>query len=180
MIRATGIVRRIDDLGRIVIPKEVRRKFKIREGEPMEIFVTDEGILFKKYSPVAQLHDFAKEYADSLYESTDHIALITDRDTIIAVSGGSRRNYLDKNVGDVVLQCFENRKSVLNNNQMRVEILDDVVEDHVSYVTTPIFVGSDSIGSVILINKDENIKMGQLELKLVETAASFLAKQMEE
>ena len=94
-MKATGIVRRIDDLGRVVIPKEIRRTLRIREGDPLEIFVDREGeVILKKYSPIGELGDFAQEYADSLYESTGHIALISDRDAIVAVSGAPKSNGL--------------------------------------------------------------------------------------
>src|SRR5690606_11016659 len=87
-MKATGIVRRIDDLGRVVIPKEIRRTLRIREGDPLEIFVDRDGeVILKKYSPIGELGDFAKEYAESLHESTGHITMICDRDTIIAVAG---------------------------------------------------------------------------------------------
>ena len=89
-MKATGIVRRIDDLGRIVVPKEIRRTLRIREGDPLEIFTDREGeIILKKYSPIGELGEFAKEYADSLYEATGHIAAISDRDQIIAVAGAA-------------------------------------------------------------------------------------------
>lgn len=93
-MKATGIVRRIDDLGRVVIPKEIRRTLRIREGDPLEIFVDRDGeVILKKYSPIGELGDFAKEYAESLFESTGHITMITDRDTIITVAGGSKKSF---------------------------------------------------------------------------------------
>ncbi|WP_431785877.1 stage V sporulation T C-terminal domain-containing protein [Paenibacillus lactis] len=180
MNKSTGIVRRVDDLGRIVIPKEIRRIFKVREGDPMEIFVSEEGILIKKYSPLAKLNDFAQEYASSLFESTDHITLVTDLDTIIAVAGGARREYLDKSIGNTVLNCMENRISQLSNDCVEVEIKNDIKEYSSSYVISPIILYGEPIGSVIMLNKDEKVKMGEMEVKMVETAALFLAKQMED
>lgn len=92
-MKATGIVRRIDDLGRVVIPKEIRRTMRIREGEPLEIYVDREGeVILKKYSPINELGEFAKEYADSLHEALGHVVCIADRDEIIAVSGGFKKN----------------------------------------------------------------------------------------
>src|SRR5690606_24522992 len=89
MMKATGIVRRIDDLGRVVIPKEIRRTLRIREGDPLEIFTDREGeVILKKYSPIGELNEFANEYCESLHENTKFIAMITDRDNIIAISGG--------------------------------------------------------------------------------------------
>lgn len=180
-MKATGIVRRIDDLGRVVIPKEIRRTLRIREGDPLEIFVDRDGeVILKKYSPIGELGDFAKEYAESLYESTNHITMISDRDTIIAIAGGSKKEYLDKQIGALVETCMENRKSALETNAGKYEICKDVSETYGSFVIAPIIAGGDPIGSVMLVSKDESVKMGQMELKMAETAAAFLAKQMEQ
>lgn len=180
-MKATGIVRRIDDLGRVVIPKEIRRTLRIREGDPLEIFVDRDGeVILKKYSPIGELGDFAKEYAESLYESTNHITIITDRDTVIAVSGGSKKEYLEKPIGAIVESCMENRKTSLETNSAQYEIIKDFNETYSSYVIAPIVAGGDPIGSVILVSKDEAVNMGQMEMKMAETAAGFLAKQMEQ
>jgi AbrB family transcriptional regulator (stage V sporulation protein T) len=180
-MKATGIVRRIDDLGRVVIPKEIRRTLRIREGDPLEIFVDRDGeVILKKYSPIGELGDFAKEYAESLYESTNHTTMITDRDNIIAVSGASKKDYLEKQVGPLIEACMENRKTSLESGQGQYEIIKDLNESYSAYVIAPIIAGGDPIGSVILLNKDENVKMGQMETKMAETAAGFLAKQMEQ
>lgn len=102
-MKATGIVRRIDDLGRVVIPKEIRRTLRIREGDPLEIFVDRDGeVILKKYSPISELGDFAKEYAEALYDSLGHNVLVCDRDSIIAVAGVSKKEYLNKSVGDLI------------------------------------------------------------------------------
>ncbi|TBL69023.1 stage V sporulation protein T [Paenibacillus thalictri] len=180
-MKATGIVRRIDDLGRVVIPKEIRRTLRIREGDPLEIFVDRDGeVILKKYSPIGELGDFAKEYAESLFESTNHITMISDRDTIIAVSGGSKKDYLDKQVGALVETCMENRKASMESSAGQYDICKDLNETYTSYVIAPIVAGGDPIGAVILLSKDESVKMGQMEIKMAETAAGFLAKQMEQ
>ncbi|SDE53764.1 AbrB family transcriptional regulator, stage V sporulation protein T [Paenibacillus sp. UNCCL117] len=180
-MKATGIVRRIDDLGRVVIPKEIRRTLRIREGDPLEIFVDRDGeVILKKYSPIGELGDFAKEYAESLFESTNHLIMITDRDTIIAVAGGSKKDYLEKSIGSLVEACMENRKASMESTAGSYEICKDAPDTYGSYVIAPIVAGGDPIGSVILVTKDENLKMGQMELKMAETAAGFLAKQMEQ
>ena len=96
-MKATGIVRRIDDLGRVVIPKEIRRTLRIREGDPLEIFTDREGeIILKKYSPIGELGAFAKEYAESLAQTAGHITCIVDKDQIIAVSGGGKKEFFEK------------------------------------------------------------------------------------
>lgn len=180
-MKATGIVRRIDDLGRVVIPKEIRRTLRIREGDPLEIFVDRDGeVILKKYSPIGELGDFAKEYAESLAESTNHIVLISDRDNVIAVAGGAKKDYMDKSVGSVVESCMESRRAVSESSAGTYDIMRDVKETYGSYVVAPIVAGGDPIGSVILLNKDENVKMGELEAKTAEIAAGFLGKQMEQ
>lgn len=180
-MKATGIVRRIDDLGRVVIPKEIRRTLRIREGDPLEIFVDRDGeVILKKYSPIGELGDFAKEYAESLFESTGHITMITDRDTIITVAGGSKKEFLDKPIGSIIENSMDNRKTVLETASGSYELTRDHEETISSFVTAPIVSGGDPIGSVILLNKDENVKMSEMEVKMAETAAGFLGKQMEQ
>ncbi|WP_019123157.1 stage V sporulation protein T [Brevibacillus massiliensis] len=180
-MKATGIVRRIDDLGRVVIPKEIRRTLRIREGDPLEIFVDRDGeVILKKYSPIGELGDFAKEYADSLYESLNHIVLISDRDTVIAVSGASKKEYMDKPIGNIVEKSLEDRKSRVEKNSGQYEICRDLPENYSSFVVAPIVAGGDPIGAVILLSKSDTAKMSDLELKMAETAAGFLAKQMEQ
>ena len=180
-MKATGIVRRIDDLGRVVIPKEIRRTLRIREGDPLEIFVDRDGeVILKKYSPIGELGDFAKEYAESLHESTNHITMISDRDNIIAVSGASKKEYMEKMIGSVVESSMENRKTVLEGNPGQYDICKDMSEAYSSFVIAPIIAGGDPIGAVILVSKEDKVVMNQLEVKMSETAAGFLAKQMEQ
>ncbi|GIP41350.1 AbrB family transcriptional regulator [Paenibacillus sp. J31TS4] len=180
-MKATGIVRRIDDLGRVVIPKEIRRTLRIREGDPLEIFVDRDGeVILKKYSPIGELGDFAKEYAESLYESTNHIVLISDRDTVIAVSGASKKDFMDKQIGPIIETSMENRKVAVEASPGAYELCKDLKDMYTSYVVAPIVAGGDPIGAVIMASKDEAVKMGQMEQKMAETAAAFLAKQMEQ
>ncbi|MBM7855973.1 AbrB family transcriptional regulator (stage V sporulation protein T) [Desulfohalotomaculum tongense] len=186
-MKATGIVRRIDDLGRVVIPKEIRRTLRIREGDPLEIFVDREGeVILKKYSPIGELGDFAKEYADSLHEALGHIACIADRDVIIAVSGAPKKELLNKPIGPLVERVMEERKAIIINNPeddpaaREGSIIDDGNLKYTCEVIAPIIAEGDPIGAVILASKESDVKMGELELKLAETAAGFLAKQMEQ
>jgi len=184
-LKATGIVRRIDDLGRVVIPKEIRRTLKIREGDPLEIFVDRDGeVILKKYSPIGELGDFAQEYADSLHEAMGHIALIADRDTIIAVSGTPKKEFINRPLSSAVEKVMETKKSILINDtadhKFYKEAEDDTIAKFNAEVIAPIISEGDAIGAVILGTKDKDVKMAELELKLVETAAGFLAKQMEQ
>lgn len=187
-MKATGIVRRIDDLGRVVIPKEIRRTLRIREGDPLEIFVDRDGeVILKKYSPIGELGEFAKEYADSLYESTGHIALIADRDTIIAVAGAPKKEFLNKSIGTLIEKVMEDRKTTLMQKGADAKgpkgslLADDDDDNRFSaVVVSPIIAGGDPIGAVILCSKENEVTMNDLEVKLAGTAAGFLAKQMEQ
>lgn len=178
-MKATGIVRRIDDLGRVVIPKEIRRTLRIREGDPLEIFVDREGeVILKKYSPIGELGDFAQEYVDTLAESTGHIALITDRDVVVAVAGAPKKQWNQREVTPEIERAMENRKAFLlpKGGEKRSE----EAWEFTASVVAPIVAEGDPIGAVVLGTLDPNVEMGQLELKLAETAAGFLAKQMEQ
>lgn len=184
-MKATGIVRRIDDLGRVVIPKEIRRTLRIREGDPLEIYVDREGeVILKKYSPISELGEFAKEYADSLYEALGHIAIIADRDQIIAVSGGPKKEFLNKGIGPEVEKVMEERKAVMINQSEHHPNSSICIGEENDKITAeviaPIIAGGDPIGAVIIATREPNAKFSDLELKLAETAASFLAKQMEQ
>ncbi|MEK4920383.1 stage V sporulation protein T [Cytobacillus sp. FSL R5-0569] len=177
-MKATGIVRRIDDLGRVVIPKEIRRTLRIREGDPLEIFVDRDGeVILKKYSPISELSDFAKEYAEALYDSLGNPVLICDRDTYIAVAGGSKKDYLNKSISVLVEKTMEDRSSVLVTQSSEISIVDNHTESVASYTIGPIVANGDPIGAVVIIAKDDTI--GAVEQKSVETAAGFLARQME-
>ncbi|EWH22646.1 stage V sporulation protein T [Bacillus haynesii] len=178
-MKATGIVRRIDDLGRVVIPKEIRRTLRIREGDPLEIFVDRDGeVILKKYSPISELGDFAKEYADALYDSMGHSVLICDRDVYIAVSGGSKKDYLNKSISDMVEKAMDQRNSVLDGDAKTIQFIDGIDEEVASYTVGPIVANGDPIGAVVIFSKDQSI--GEVEHKAVETAAGFLARQMEQ
>lgn len=177
-MKATGIVRRIDDLGRVVIPKEIRRTLRIREGDPLEIFVDRDGeVILKKYSPISELGDFAQEYADSLAENSGRLVLIADRDAFIAVSGGPKKDYIDKGIGAVVEKAMENR-STLKEKGGKAELVEGLAAETGSHVIAPIVAGGDPIGAVVLVSKDHE-DLGEIETKLAETAAGFLARQME-
>lgn len=178
-MKATGIVRRIDDLGRVVIPKEIRRTLRIREGDPLEIFTDrDGGVILKKYSPISELGQFAKEYAETLYETLGTPALISDRDEMIAVSGVSKKEYLNRQLSPDVEEIISGKKIITEKNEKAVEWVPGQVEQVKSYCIAPIITGGDVIGAVYLLSKVHFI--GEPEQKAAETAAHFLAKQMEQ
>lgn len=178
-MKATGIVRRIDDLGRVVIPKEIRRTLRIREGDPLEIFVDREGeVILKKYSPISELGHFATEYAEALFDSLQFPILICDRDEVIALSGVSKKDYLNKSISSSLGEIIENRTTVFKENGEKIEITHGHEEEVDSYCISPIIANGDPIGCVMVLSRD-NEKLSEVEQKVIETAASFLAKQME-
>ncbi len=181
-MKATGIVRRIDDLGRVVIPKEIRRTLRIREGDPLEIFTDREGeVILKKYSPIGELGAFAKEYAESLYQTSGHITCISDKDHIIAVSGGSKKDFYDKPISADLEKSMNERNIIIakRNESNFIPVLEDDVEEvYSNQIISPIISEGDVIGAVLLLSN--NKPMGEVEEKLVQTAAGFLGKQMEQ
>ncbi|HBM81348.1 MAG TPA: stage V sporulation protein T, partial [Clostridiaceae bacterium] len=159
-MKATGIVRRIDDLGRVVIPKEIRRTLRIREGDPLEIFTDREGgVILKKYSPIGELSDFAKEYAESLQQSLGHTVLISDKDTIVAVAGATKKEYMDKRISEDIETIMNERKTVIrtdknNGNGFAISADEEDGTKYTSQVIAPIIAEGDPIGSVIILSKE--------------------------
>ena len=181
-MKATGIVRRIDDLGRIVIPKEIRRTLHIRESDPLEIYTDREGqIILKKYSPIGEMTTFAKQYAESLAQVSGHAALIADRDQFIAASGGYKQ-LMNKSVSRQLEERIDNREMFLATKGDRnfINICEDMDSEYVHQAVAPIICEGDIIGSVILLENDNKSKMGEVEQKLVLSAAGFLGRQMEQ
>ncbi|PRR83324.1 stage V sporulation protein T [Clostridium vincentii] len=183
-MKATGIVRRIDDLGRVVIPKEIRRTLRIREGDPLEIFTDREGgVILKKYSPIGELTDFSKQYADSLQQAIGHIILIADKDAFITASGAPKKEYVERKTSSELEKAMDDRKTIILNEKDKLIPLrndDDNADEYTCQVISPIITEGDSIGAVIITSKEVGAKLGELELKLAETAAAFLGKQMEQ
>ena len=181
-MKATGIVRRIDDLGRVVIPKEIRRTLRIRESDPLEIFTDREGeIILKKYSPIGEMSTFAKQYAESLAQVSGHTTLITDRDQFIAVSGGLK-GYLGKGISSELEDKIEKRESILAAKGERsfIPVADGESTEYEQEAICPILCEGDVIGAVILLSTDAKVKMGEVEQKLILSAAGFLGRQMEQ
>ena len=183
-MKATGVVRRIDDLGRVVIPKEIRKTLRIKEGDPLEIFTDKEGeVILKKYSPIGELSEFASGYAETLSKTTGHIACITDKDTVIAVSGGSKKEYLEQNLSQELEQLMEDKEIYTSNENNNVALPitknDNNERKYNSQVVYPIISDGDVIGTVVLLSKENSTKMTDVEKKVAQSAASFLGSQME-
>ncbi len=178
-MKATGIVRRIDDLGRIVIPKEIRRSFRIKEGDPLEIFTDAEGeVIFKKYSPIGELSNFASQYAEVLHKSGGLPVAIMDNDHVIAASGISKREILERRITKNLEELMENRQIHISTHDVPAM---SAIEgfDRKANVVYPIIYGGDVSGAVALIEEEPNKLPDETDIKLVQVAAAFLGKQME-
>jgi AbrB family transcriptional regulator (stage V sporulation protein T) len=184
-LKATGIVRRIDELGRVVIPKEIRRTLKIREGDPLEIFTDKEGeIILKKYSPIGELGDFAMSYAETLSKTSGHIACICDRDQIIAVYGAPKKEYVEKNLSEDIEKLIGEKAAFLkqseSENSISILQAENDEQRYTAIALSSIVSEGDPIGAVILMSTEHGAKMGEVESKLVQAAAGFLGRQMEQ
>ena len=184
-MKATGIVRRIDDLGRVVIPKEIRRTMRIREGDPLEIYTDREGeVIFKKYSPIGELTSFAAQYAETLYKTCGLSVLITDRDAVIAVAGVSRKEYAERTLSEDMEKLMEGRGVYAWREGSEKIYPTREAGNHFVNCAMPIISEGDVVGSVISLGEGEGTKgreamNGDLESKLVQTAAGFLGRQLE-
>ena len=183
-MKATGIVRRIDDLGRVVIPKEIRRTMRIREGDPLEIYTDREGeVIFKKYSPIGELASFASQYAETLQKICSMAVIITDRDAVIASAGVSKKEYSDRKISYELESIIESRGLyVYREGSERVRVIEDGGSHYVS-CAMPIIAEGDIIGSVCSVlhgeTGGEHRLTEEVESKLIQTAANFLSRQLE-
>lgn len=180
-MKATGIVRRIDDLGRVVIPKEIRRTLRIREGDPLEIYTDTNGeVIFKKYSPVGELSTFASQYSEVLSRVSGLPTLISDRDHIVAAAGVPKREYLERRVTSVIEDMMESRRSFVARQGEVGEIQPVEGVEKAANIVYPIIASGDVTGSVIMLIGEKSTPPTEVEVKLAQTAAAFLGKQMEE
>ena len=185
IVRATGIVRRIDELGRVVIPKEIRRTLRIREGDPLEIYTDRDGeVILKKYSPIGEMSSFAKDYTESLFRSLGHIACIVDRDQVVAASGVSKKELWDKPISPDLESAIQARQTVASSRLSGGKIVPVTNEEDVSgytaQVVSPIIADGEAIGAVLLLSREQGARMGDTEVKVAETAAGIVGRQMEQ
>ena len=180
-MKATGIVRRVDDLGRIVIPKEIRRTLKIREGDPLEIYTEkDGGVIFRKYSPMGDLQEFAAQMCESIGAVTGHIAAVADRDSIIALHGVPKRELMDKPNSPELERLMEQRKNYLfHPGDARIPAAEGAEKYHLG-AAAPILSQGDLMGCVLLLLGEEDSPLQQADQSLAQTAAGFLGKQLEQ
>lgn len=179
-MKATGIIRKIDDLGRIVIPKEMRKTLRIREGDSLEIYVERNGeIVLKRYAPLGEIIDEINIYAEVLYKSTGFNVCITDNKEVIAISGATKRKYIDSKLSDELIYILEMRELYINKKDRSVKITQ---KDDIAYSTqiiAPIISDADLIGSIIFFSDEVKKTISEVDLAQIKTAVNFLAKQME-
>lgn len=177
MMKTTGVVRRIDDLGRIVVPKEIRRTLRIRDGESLEIFVDKDIVALKKYSPMNDLEDFAKVLVEAVYQSLKSNIFITDRDRILAVAGPLKKKYNGKAISPFLENIIESRTDFDETKQGELELTSGVTENG-KVVASTIMVSGDPIGLVFIFSENGNVN--QTEQQIVHILAQFLGKHIEE
>ncbi len=180
-MKATGIVRRIDDLGRVVIPKEIRRTMRIREGDPLEIFTDNDGeVVFKKYSPMGEMAPFAGQYAEVMSRATGLPVLICDRDHVVAAAGVPKKEFQDRRISAGLEEAMEQRRSHVAKagEQNRLQPVDGA--ERYASVMMPIVSAGDVIGAVCLLLPESGAVASEGDVKLTQVAAAFLGKQMEE
>ena len=171
---------RADDLGRVVIPKEIRRVLRIREGDPLEIFTEKDGeVIFKKYSPMGELAEFSAQICESLHKTAGAAAVLCDRDSVIAVSGLPRRELMEKHISQALEQIMENRRLYCADAQTSLPVLESADEPCIA-AAAPIVSAGDVLGCVLFAAPKGAPAHGETEQKLLQTVAGFLGKQMEE
>lgn len=179
-MKATGIVRRIDDLGRVVIPKEIRRVLRIREGDPLEIYTQSDGeVIFKKYSPVGELGADTKQYVDVLARTTGLAAIICDRDRVVAAAGMPKKEIIGKRISPMLESYMERRSGfVLGTDRDNIVVSEEAPKEIA--VMSPIIGAGDVLGAVVLLCDEKRKTPGVVDVKLAQVAAGFMSKQMEE
>jgi len=176
-MKTTGVVRRIDDLGRIVIPKEIRRTLRIRDGESLEIFVDKEMIALKKYSSMDDMAEIAKTLADTISSTIKKNIFITDRDRFIVTTGEDKKKYLNKSISRSLEQQMNDRELLTEKNLHSIELIDGKKEEY-SYIINPINVKGDVVGLVLILSSDDSIT--EIDEKISIVIADFLSKHIEE
>ena len=180
-MKATGIVRRIDDLGRVVVPKEIRKTLKIREGDPVEIFTDNQGqIILKKYSPIGEMGDFARDYAEAMSQIAGHTVIVTDRERVIAVAGGMKKEYQGKDISKELEEIMESRIAINSSKTKKVvSVVEGEAPTELQQIIYPILCESDVVGSVVMFGREKGKELSETENKIAGVAANFLGRQME-
>ena len=181
-MKATGIVRRIDDLGRVVIPKEIRRTLRIREGDSLEIFTEKESLVLQKYSPIKSIQANAQTVADGLFEATEKLCYICDNERVLCVSGTRSKEPCGKELSTQLEHAVKKRKTITQSKSEGVEVFPvfegektDIFENR---IIVPIVNQGDCYGAVVLSDNNKNQKPHPNDVKFVQLGAKLLANQI--
>ncbi len=178
----TGIVRRIDELGRVVIPKEIRKTLRIKEGDPLEIYTDKDNLVVKKYSPISSINDFVKIVADGIEELTEKICLITDNDSVLYLSKGKMKDFVGKTITNNLEQVLQERKSVVSSRVdggTIISIIEGIDLEVENQIIVPIISSGDCYGACILFDNNKTSRFNADDVKIVQLGALFLSKQFE-
>ncbi len=180
-MKATGIVRRIDDLGRVVIPKEIRRTMRIREGDPLEIYTSNDGeVIFKKYSAISEMSENATQVADIMCKLASCPVVIFDRDHVVAVSGVSKKEFNERRVSPLLEELMEKRKGYYTSQTDRVNSFYPAEGvDKAAIACLPILSSGDVTGAVAFMESEKSTTLSELQKSLISAATLFLGKQIE-
>ena len=176
-MKSTGVIRRIDDLGRIVIPKELRKNLRIKEGDNLEIFIENEDIILRKYSMMNKINDLAQELTDAIYTFTKHSVFITDTDIIIAGSGTLKKDYLNKSISNFIIKSINRREKILENHFKGLNLINEE-EIECSYILSTILVNAEAIGMIVIISEKD--KLSEIEMQLANIVTTFITKYLEQ
>ena len=176
-MKSTGVVRRVDELGRIVIPKEIRRTLKIRDGEELEIFVDDDVIILKKFSKIADLGDVAKKMIDVVSPLIGKTILVSDRDNYIVGSGENKKNFLNKSISKHIADIIFNKNIVVEKSISNINLINNIIDSY-SYIICPIICYGDSVGSIIFLSNSSDIS--EFDINISNMIAQFLGKYVED
>lgn len=177
IMKATGVIRRIDELGRIVVPKEIRKNLRIREGDSLEIFVgEDESIVLKKHSALRNIKDFASILVEAVYKDIKKSIMITDTDKVLAVAGKGKKDYANKEISSTLASSINRRENMLERHRKMYQICDK--EEEITYAISTIIAEGDAVGAVFIFDKEEGV--GETEKVVASVIANFLAKHIEQ
>ena len=176
-MKTTGIVRRIDDLGRIVIPKEIRKNFRINDGENIEIFIDGENIILKKHSVLNKIENYAEKFTEAIYSFLKHNIIITDTDSIIAFSGPLKKQYINKPISEYLSNCIRRRENLHEKYKKEINLTEEKEEEG-TYCLSTIISSGDAVGLVIILSSDSQVT--ETDMRICQIAAKFLAKSLEE
>ena len=180
-MKATGIVRRIDDLGRVVIPKEIRRTMRIREGDPLEIYTSNDGeVVFKKYSPVGELAVFSSMYAEALHKAGGLPVIVCDKDHVVSVAGVPKKEILERRVSPLLEDTMNQRKNIAYKGEPGEHIRPVEGINRYAVASSLVIAAGDVCGCIMFLSGDEDSQATEVQMKLLDVAATLLSKQLEE